>query len=291
MWTRFETHGTLDPELCKQELQQICTYFVFQQEKAPDTGRLHLQGYMALRTRTRIPTLVKKFAAHYEPRRGTHSQASAYCKKEETRVEGTEPYEYGSVPNEPGTRNDVEQFRDAIVSGASDWLLLELFPLQMAKYPRFLHMVRAAKLSSDVLRDLTPFVPRGGWQHDLSVQLSGEPHPRIVIWRWERIGNVGKSFFALNYEPGRTFVITGGKHADIHFAYAFQPFVFFDWARCAQDTFPYGLVEQFKNGYFFSTKYESRGKRFPVPHVVVFANFPPDQCQMSDDRWDIKQIE
>lgn len=289
-FTRFSTHGTIDPAACQALLEPLCTYYVFQEEIAPNTARRHLQGYICLKSRSRATTLVKKFAAHYEPRKGSHSEAKSYCQKEESRVPGTSPYEYGSEPGPQGDRSDLESFRDAILSGASDWLLLELFPTQMAKYPRFLHLVRATKLSHDVLRDLPVFEPREGWQLDLSTRLSEPPSPRAVHWRWERHGNVGKSFFALNHQPERTFIITGGKHADIHYAYGYQSIVVFDWARCAQDIFPYGLVEQFKNGYFFSTKYESREKRFVVPHVVVFANFPPDETQMSEDRWDIVLI-
>jgi len=291
MFTRFQQHGTLDFQQVKKDLEPLCSYFIFQEEISPDTGRHHLQGYLALKKRTRRDTIARKFPAHYEPRRGSHAEAKAYCSKEETKAGGTTTVEYGSEPtSDAGRRDDISDFRDAILDGASDWMLLQLFPTQMAKFPRFLHMVRATKLSSDVLRNLAPFVPRDGWQHDLSIRLSQPPDTRQVHWRWEHVGNVGKSFFALNYEPGRTFVVTGGKHADIHFSYAYQPIVFFDWARCAQDSFPYGLVEQFKNGYFFSSKYESREKRFPIPHVVVFANFHPEVAQMSADRWDIVHI-
>ena len=35
-------------------------------------------------------------AAHWEPRRGTHQQAAAYCSKEETRIDG--PWEVGTPP-------------------------------------------------------------------------------------------------------------------------------------------------------------------------------------------------
>lgn len=121
--------------------------------------------------------------------------------------------------------------------------------------------------------------------------LEGDPSPRKVHWRWERNGNTGKSYFALNYKPDETFVVTNGKHADVYYAYAGQRVVLFDWPRERLDTLSYGLLESFKNGYFLNTKYQSTPFRFPVPHVVVLANFPPDRSAMSDDRWDIVEIE
>lgn len=290
-FTRFAAHGTLDPDQIYQSLQPLCTYFAFQQEVCPETGQDHIQGYIALKKRSRATTLCRAFPAHYEARRGSHTEASAYAQKEATRKPGCIPRVFGVAPIEPGGRNDLESFRDAIIEGASDWLLLELFPREMAKFPKFLHLVRSSKLSYDVLRDIPPLIPRLGWQFELSQRLEGQPSRRQVHWRWESVGNVGKSYYALHYKPANTFIITGGKHSDIHYSYGYQPYVFFDWARCAESTFPYGLVEQFKNGYFLSAKYESIPKRFPVPHVVVFANFEPDVTQMSLDRWDIEKIE
>ena len=290
MFTRFETHGSLEHEQIETSLRTLCTYYSFQTEICPDTLREHIQGYVCLISRSRVETFGRRFPCHAEPRRGTHSQAVAYTQKEDSRKPNTTPTIYGEPPVGRGSREDLGAFRDAILSGTTNWQLLEDFPNEMAKYPKFLHMVRNEKLSHDVLQHLPALQPRLGWQWELSQRLAAPPNPRVVLWRWEKNGNVGKSYFALHYAPEQTFVITGGKHQDIHYAYQYQPYVFFDWSRCNESAFPYGLVEQYKNGYFLSTKYESVSKRFRVPHVVVFANFPPDISQMSLDRWDILEI-
>jgi len=291
MFTRYATHGTLVHSEIEAVLQPLCTYYTFQTEICPTTRRRHVQGYVCLKQRMRLVTFVRKFPSHVERRNGTHSQAVSYCQKEETRDPEQNIVTYGEEPvSEQGARGDIASFRDAILSGASNWVLLEQYPGLMAKYPKFLHMVRHEQLSFNVLRDLPIFEPRIGWQWSLAQLLGGVPSKRSVIWRWDSRGNAGKSYFAMHYEPRETFVVTGGKFADIHFAYGFQRVVIFDWPRCNEGTFPYGLVEQFKNGYFLSTKYESTAKRFAVPHVVVFANFAPDVSQMSLDRWDIFEI-
>jgi hypothetical protein len=49
-------------------------------------------------------------------------------------------------------------------------------------------------------------------------------------------------------------------------------------------------MENVKDGLFFSTKYESGMVRYNPPHVIVFANVPPDVTKMSADRWVIKEI-
>lgn len=58
---------------------------------------------------------------------------------------------------------------------------------------------------------------------------------------------MGKSYLADWMEVWRNaFVVTGGKFADIAYAFQFQEYVVFDFARDQQDRFPYKLLEDFK---------------------------------------------
>ena len=71
-------------------------YLVFQHEIS-ESGTHHLQGYVVLSRQLRLSALKKLLpTAHWEIRKGTHEQAKAYCTKEETRMEFTEPVEWGS---------------------------------------------------------------------------------------------------------------------------------------------------------------------------------------------------
>lgn len=114
---------------------------------------------------------------------------------------------------------------------------------------------------------------------------------RGVTWIWSKQGGVGKTFFADWLAVWRkAFVITGGKHTDITYSYAWEDYIVFDYARARFRNFPYALVEDFKNGRVYSPKYESVTKRVHDIRVIVFANFPPDRTEMSMDRWRVAQV-
>lgn len=161
--------------------------------------------------------------------------------------------------------------------------VFDLYPEIIAKYPRFVDSVLERRRIQQL--PVVAFSPREGWQQNLFTTLCTPPDPREVIWFYDHLGNQGKSYFARHYPSA--YIITGGKHADIYYAYAFEKVVIFDWPRDHEQQFPYAVCEAFKNGYFLSTKYEVRTVRFEVPHVIIFANFAPDQSKLSHDRWNI----
>lgn len=59
----------------------------WQIEQAPETQRLHLQGYIEFNTPLRLASLRKiDTRVHWEPAKGNRQQCIAYCQKEETRA-------------------------------------------------------------------------------------------------------------------------------------------------------------------------------------------------------------
>ena len=262
------------------------------QEEIGESGTHHFQGYMELtapRTLSSIKSLDGFETAHLEPRRGSRDQAIAYSTKADTRVCG--PYLWGEtdVEHTPGKRSDIDAFMEAVKDGLSQHDAFAEFPSIHARYPRFVLAVYE-RLRQESLPPIPPYIPRAGWQCELSIALESAPTARTITWVYDLVGNRGKSYFAGNYSPSNSYVISGGKHADIIYAYRFERHVFFDWPRDAEDRFPYSVAESFKNGYALSTKYETKRLRFAIPHVVVFANFSPDLTKLSLDRFDIKQI-
>lgn len=89
-------------------------YLICQEEKCPETGRLHLQGYVELTRSIRFPAIKQLLGfgdhVHLEPRRGNRDQAKAYCEKEESRVSG--PYYWPSKEaygkGGQGRRSDID---------------------------------------------------------------------------------------------------------------------------------------------------------------------------------------
>jgi hypothetical protein len=49
----------------------------------------------------------------------------------------------------------------------------------------------------------------------------------------------------------------------------------------------YTGIEEVKNGCFFSPKYECDMVCFNSPHVIIFANEPPNALKCSADRWKV----
>lgn len=178
--------------------------------------------------------------------------------------------------------------KESIKAGKRGLELMEDHSASYAKYPRFIHdYIRALEEAKVTRSDL---IPRDGWQTELVGDLQAVADSRKIIWFIDTIGNSGKSYFATHYNSKTSYYVTGGKAADIFYGYKYEEVVFFDLARMKQEYVQYDVMESFKNGQFYSTKYESKNVKFNTPHVVVFSNFEPDRAMLSHDRWDIRVI-
>jgi hypothetical protein len=102
-------------------------YSIQQIELCPTTGRRHVQGYIELKRRLRMPNQVKKCLfgdpkshVHLERRRDTQMAAINYCSKTDTRMEGHGPWVYppGATPkvSQQGSRSDLSEIVDHVSS-------------------------------------------------------------------------------------------------------------------------------------------------------------------------------
>lgn len=108
----------------------------WQREKG-ESGTEHLQGYVIMDRRVRLPAMKKlSQTAHWEPRRGTHDQAKAYASKEDTRVAGPWVEPEGAEPNVgQGKRNDLLELKRKLDQGAKEAEIAEeLFPVWVKYY-------------------------------------------------------------------------------------------------------------------------------------------------------------
>ena len=129
------------------------------------------------------------------------------------------------------------------------------------------------------------------WQLRLIEELQKPADPRKVIWYVDDVGNSGKTFLTKYLlTEGKCMRYENGKSADVKFAYNGQEIIVFDLSRSQETHVNYEVIESIKNGVVFSTKYVSEMKVFKTPHVVIMANFGPDQSKMSQDRWDIRWL-
>ena len=78
------------------------------------------------------------------------------------------------------------------------------------------------------------------------------------------------------------------KTTDVAFSYEGERIVIFDLSRSCTFKVACDTMEQLRNGRIFSPKYESKMKRFPVQHVVVFANRFPPLFAFSADRLQVR---
>lgn len=99
------------------DLPALITYIVFQKEVAPETGHLHVQGYVQLSkplSYKQVQVLLRS-ACHLEKANGSGAQNKAYCTKTETRLDGSVPVERGAL-KEQGRRTDLEALAERVVS-------------------------------------------------------------------------------------------------------------------------------------------------------------------------------
>lgn len=142
------------------------------------------------------------------------------------------------------------------------------------------------------------------WQSDVINLAEQEPEDRHVYWLWSTYGKVGKSrlsrHLAIKYEHDpRPVLLSGGSAKDILYMVASNKkekgteprMVIWDLPR-SQTVPDYGGLENLKNGTFCSTKYESGMCILSRhPHIVVFANYPPDETKLSEDRWKVTRVD
>ncbi len=138
------------------------------------------------------------------------------------------------------------------------------------------------------------------WQQDVIDYVDGPVDPREILWLWEAKGNVGKSFLSKYLWLSRICVVADGKEHDVLNQVVDMlkvleadvdiNLVLLDVPRHKLEYINYGMLEKLKNGFCYSGKYEGGVVCIETPHLVVFANEPPDRSRMSCDRWTVRQI-
>lgn len=134
------------------------------------------------------------------------------------------------------------------------------------------------------------------WQERIIDIINTMPHPRHIYWFWEPTGDFGKSEFSKYLAVNRTDTVvarcSGWKDMltvvkDIYNCYIF------DFGRNTNLDIAIAL-EQIKDGFVSDAKLKKNCETtlFPRPHVICFANNPPDFLdEISKDKLIIIKID
>ena len=181
----------------EQTLPEGVSYVAFQLEKG-EKGTPHHQIYIEFK-RGRDLSWIRGHICecHWERRKGTAKEASDYCTKSDTRIDG--PWIIGTMSLGRGRRSDLVEFKDAIKSGKRKRELWETHTIQMAK---FRHMYNDIN---------TEYPPKRKKHRDLEVCLflgvTGCGKTRYVFKRWKH-----KRFWSMPFISGRSWFDGYDKH-------------------------------------------------------------------------------
>ncbi len=232
--------------------------YIFGQEEG-ESGTPHLQGCVRFDTKQRFTAVAKLFpdqGVHWEKMKRSWKLNVKYCSKEM----------------------------------AGDWNRLHGNIPEASRYKPREKRVMEAEYKDVVWR---------GWQKDVIDICNGPVDPRKIHWFWEPEGNSGKSYLCKWLYMNYRCIVGGGKKDNVfhQVAQAFEmdeggdpQLILLDIPRSAQKWVSYGALEDLKNGFINSGKYDGGQFAWMKPHVICFANEEPDYCEMSMDRWSVKRL-
>lgn len=273
----------------EKEIASWDAQYVIYGREVGENGTPHLQGYVFYKTLKTLKAMKKVHStAHWEKQFGTCEQAIDYCKKEET-----SPYERGKPPVTGGARGQWHKINEMLNDGASFDMVREKYPGCAIRYMNQIERVIdtvTTKNATDKMRAIMEKAELRQWQLEL-VEALDEQDARKVLWVTDYVGNMGKTWLAKWILCMRdAFYTTGGKKADVQHAWKGQRYVVFDLSRQKQEYMNYDTIEEFKNGLICKSKYDSKTVVAEFCKVVVFANWDPDLSKLSQDRWELVNL-
>ena len=145
-----------------------------------------------------------------------------------------------------------------------------------------------------------PKIEWRSWQEDLYKEVIQKcDNDRSIIWYFDEKGGSGKTVFAKHmgmYQKAFCTTQMDAYHTATIIATSVDAgdpinLVILNLARSQESHKIYQGLEMIKDGMVTSQKYVGQTMFFDSPHVVVFANFLPDQSKCSKDRWDIRILD
>lgn len=131
------------------------------------------------------------------------------------------------------------------------------------------------------------------WQREIIDLIKQVPDKRTIHWYWCKQGNTGKTTFCKYLASKYNAVPLDGKKNDVLYCAAEYESDLYVWdlERSMEEFVSYGAIEKIKNGLYTCTKYESKPIIRNCPHILIFANFKPEETKLSRDRWHIVRLD
>lgn len=133
------------------------------------------------------------------------------------------------------------------------------------------------------------------WQHDIINMLDKEPDDRSIYWFFSEDGDKGKTTFQkwyhLKYKDKYDILCLDGSSSDmkngiIQFMKNNEnrtpEIIFMNIPKNKGNDISYTGLETIKDMWFYSGKYEGGMVNGPRPHLLVFANKPPNYDKMTN---------
>lgn len=138
------------------------------------------------------------------------------------------------------------------------------------------------------------------WQQTLIAVVEEEPSDRLVYWYYSKKGCTGKTTFARYLHRKYGALLLCGKASDMKNGIIeylktngdTPEIIIYDLPRgFSKEYVSYNGLEEIKNMFFYSGKYEGGMIDGNPPHFIIFSNEQPDVDKMSKDRWRIVDID
>jgi len=267
------------------------SYIIAGRERAPTTGRRHLQCFIRFVDRLSFQDVRALLPeCHLERARGTIRQNVDYCRKD------GDYHEYGDLQNDDGAQGKRTDWDDycawcrGLDGEPSDYDIINEWPSLFARYRTSCRVIahelcQRPLLREGILRD---------WQGRLYEHLSTPPDDRTVEFYVDPDGGSGKSWFCgyvFSRLPGVQLLSAGRRDDLAHMVSVNSSIFLFNIPRGQMQFLQYGVLEMLKDRMVCSPKYESSMKILKaVPHVIVFSNEQPDLTKMSADRFNVTEL-
>lgn len=132
------------------------------------------------------------------------------------------------------------------------------------------------------------------WQSEVVSIVEGPVNDRLVYWYYDTKGGAGKTALVKYLCVKHDAFLFNGKASDIAsriIVTGVPPkLAVMNLARSQENYISYQGIEEVKDGMVASGKYEGGQCCFNSPHVIVVANFKPDETKLSEDRWKIVNV-